>query len=167
MTPSIGGLTVAAILAATASAAVADPSPSSAVDASQISQPLNPDGSARRAASAADAGQISAPKPNGAAPAQLTAAKPRADAPPALSTAAQSRDATTAPIKGHDRCDPANGASARQSECDNILDQKGDQFSPPEQATARTADTDAPASNLVNDIVNGGTGSVVTAPTTP
>jgi hypothetical protein len=165
--PSIGGLALAAILAAPASAAFADPSPSSAVDASQISQPLNPDGSARRAASAADAGQISTAKPNGGAPAQLTAAKPRADAPPALSTVAQSRDATASPIKGHDRCDPANGASANRPECDDILDRKADQFDPPEQATAQTVDPDASASSLVNHIVNGGTGSVVTAPTTP
>ena len=94
---------------------------------------------------------------------QLSSTMASVSAPPPLSRPSQGRDTNVAAIRGHDRCDPAAPTSG-QAACDNILDQKGDQFAPPEQETAKTANTDAPADDLVNNIVSSGTGTVVIAP---
>jgi hypothetical protein len=113
---------------------------------------------------AANADQIGASSSTTVGASQLSSTMASVSAPPALSRPSQGRDTNVSAIHGHDRCDPAAPTSG-QAACDNILDQKGDQFAPPEQATAKTANTDAPADDLVNNIVSSGTGTVVIAPT--
>lgn len=135
----------------------ADSSPSSATDAGQISVPAR--------AGDLNAGQISASPsaPTGAR--QLTKAPPNVDAPAPLSTASQGRNTSIAAVKGHDRCDATPGRPAQRPECARIIENRVEEFSAPApDQTAAKVDPDATASGLVNDIVNGGTGTVVTLP---
>jgi hypothetical protein len=162
-------LACAAHAAPAPSVAADNAPPAASVDAGQISAPAGPAvGSGQIPASvrpgSVDAGQISSSQPSVAPPAQISSTLASVSAPPPLSTEAQSRDTKASAIRGHDRCDPAAGASAEQPACANILDQKADQFPPPPTADAKVANPDAPASSLVNDIVTGGTGSVVQPP---
>jgi hypothetical protein len=112
------------------------------------------------------AGQIVAPSGGPAlAPAQLTGLRPRADAPPRLSDPSQDRNINVAIVKGHDRCDPAAGASAHRPECARIIDNRADAFAnASEDQLAPVVHSDAPASSMVNDILNSGTGTVVALP---
>jgi len=121
---------------------------------------------ARPGAADVSAGQITTPSGDAAtAPNQLTGTRPRADAPPPLSARSQGRNTNIAVVKGHDRCDPAAGASAGRPECARIIDNRADAFAgAPEDQLAPVVHSDAPASSMVNDILNGGTGSVVALP---
>jgi hypothetical protein len=119
-----------------------------------------------RGAADVSAGQIVTPSGGRAlAPAQLVGQGPRADAPARLSDPSQDRNINVAIVKGHDRCDPAAGASARRPECARIIDNRTDAFAgAPEDHLAPVVHSDAPASSMVNDILNGGTGTVVALP---
>jgi hypothetical protein len=126
-------------------------------DPGQISAP------ARRA----DLGeaQIAAPPKTGATDAaQLTPAAPTAEASAALSTPNQGRNTNLGAVGGHDRCDPAETPHADHSGCDQIIDNHADAFANVRRSDAAIVDPDAPAPNIVNDIVNGGTGTVVSIP---
>jgi hypothetical protein len=170
-TSSAASLAFAAlILGWTGASAAPAPVQPTAADtvAAQIPQPPSPgaaaDQIAQPPAAAVQTGQLSVPSTGQTSAEQLSTTMASAAAPPALSTPAEGRNAQTAPIHGHDRCDPAAGSSAVQPACAHILDGTAGQFSAPTTETARTANPDAPASALVNDIVGGGTGSVVIAP---
>jgi len=117
-------------------------------------------------ASSVGASQISTPTATTSAPPQVSSSKLNASAPPALSNVGQGRNAAVAPIKGHDRCDAAAGGSAAQPECANILDNRSDDFTNTSQTAAvpQTPPTDKTSSGLVDDVVNGGTGTVVPLP---
>jgi hypothetical protein len=131
---------------------------SSGTDTDQISSPAGGAG--------VTAGQIGGPSRGAAiAPSQLTRPLPRADAPSPLSAPGQGRNTSIAAVKGHDRCDPAGGASANQPECARIIDNRANEFAAPAQEQSQPAvHPDATSSGLVNDILNGGTGSVVVLP---
>jgi hypothetical protein len=154
-----------ALAAALSTGAATDGSPADKTSAPNISAPTSSSTDAGQIASphggAATAGQIST---GGAATSagQITTPTSNVSGTTQLSPTVYSVNA--AAIRGHDRCDPAAGASAGSAECRNTLEQHADQFAPPAEV-APVANTDAPAANLVNDIVNSGTGSVVVAPT--
>jgi hypothetical protein len=128
------------------------------MDPGQISPP------ARRAD--LGAAQIGgAPKAGATDAAQLTQAAPTAEATPGLSTPNQGRNTRLGAVGGHDRCDPAEATRADAATCDQIIDNHADAFAnTPRRPDAAIVDPDAPAPNIVNDIVNGGTGSVVSIP---
>ncbi|HEY5006793.1 MAG TPA: hypothetical protein VII42_02245 [Caulobacteraceae bacterium] len=142
---------------ALAPAPIVAPIPSAAV-ADQIA--------ARPVAADVDAGQITGASGKSATAAnQLTGSRPRADAPPQLSARGQDRSTNIAAVRGHDRCDPAAGASARRPECARIIDNRADEFARPgDDQTAPVVHADAPPSSMVDDIVNGGTGTIVALP---
>jgi hypothetical protein len=77
----------------------------------------------------------------------------------------QGRNPSVAAVDGHDRCDPTAGTSADQAACAHILDQRANEFSNGAAAPPPTqVPTDASSSGLVNDVVTGGTGTVVPLP---
>jgi hypothetical protein len=106
-----------------------------------------------------------APKAGGIDAAQLTQTAPTAEAAPGLSTPNQGRNTRLGAVGGHDRCDPAETHPADHAACDQIIDNHADAFATtPRRPDAAIVDPDAPAPNIVNDIVNGGTGTVVSIP---
>ena len=155
--------------------ACAAQSTATSVDESQI-----PPAARSQAARPMDAGQISAPTattdvsagqivagPRTAATgaSQLTARSRQVDSSLSMSTPAQGRNTNMAVVKGHDRCDPAAGKQADSAGCDQIIENRADEFTPPATgASASIVNTDAAAPDIVKDIVNGGTGTVVTLP---
>jgi hypothetical protein len=112
------------------------------------------------------AGQIAAPRKAAVIDAgQLTNVGPTAEATPSLSSKAEGRNTRVGMVGGHDRCDAAAGASADRSGCDRIPDGRADEFGAVRsQNVPIVVDPDAPAPDLVDDIVNGGTGTVVSVP---
>jgi hypothetical protein len=150
-------------------------SAATSVDESQI-----PQGARSQAARPMDAGQISAPAASSDVSAgqivatprtaaiganQLTARSRGVDPGPSVSTPAQGRNTNVAVVKGHDRCDPAAGKQADSAGCDQLIENRADEFTAPAtDASAKVVNTDAAAPDIVKDIVNGGTGSVVTLP---
>ena len=111
------------------------------------------------------AGQLSSTaKAGAAAAAQVTSVRPRIDAPPPLA-GAQRRDTRVAPVAGHDRCDPALAGPEREADCTAIAERRADDFAGPTQDRSAVAvDPAKPPADLVDGIVNGGTGSVVQLP---
>ncbi len=142
---------------ALAPAPIASRTPSAAVADQIVAKPVAVD---------IDAGQITGASGKAATAAnQLSGSQARADAPPQLSARGQGRNTDIAAIRGHDRCDPAAGASARRPECAWIIDNRADEFARPGgDQTAPVVHADAPPSSMVNDIVNGGTGTIVALP---
>ena len=134
-------------------AAAAQPHAAS-IDANQISSPQR----------GADVGasQIGAAGTGLTATGQLTQTKPTSEAAPSLSTPGQGRNTAVAAVKGHDHCDPAAGHSAAHPDCAHIIDNRGAEFAnqTPDQA-APAVHADASSDGLVDDVVNGGTGTVV------
>jgi hypothetical protein len=128
------------------------------MDAGQISGPA--------ASSDVSAGQIVAtPRTAAIGANQLTARSRGVDPGPSMSTPAQGRNTNMAVVRGHDRCDPAAGKQADSTGCDQIIENRVDEFTPPATGAAATVvNTDAAAPDIVKDIVNGGTGSVVSIP---
>ena len=122
--------------------------------------------SAATTSGAVSAGQIAAaPGAGSLAPSQLTAPTHSTESSSPVSRLNQGRNVSVTAIAGHDRCDPVAGQQADRSGCDRIIENRADEFStpaPPPPATV--VNTDAPAPDIVNDIVNGGTGTVVTLP---
>lgn len=137
------------------------PTAAASTNVGQISAP---------AAASVNASQVSAapspgPQSAASAPSQLSPIVRSVEPSPALSSASQGRTAVVTVVSGHDRCDSADPSAARRAECAAILDRRAEQFTNAGAvAPVTTADPDAPASSLVNDIVNSGTGSVVVAP---
>jgi hypothetical protein len=149
---------LAAVMLCSAGQAQAAGPDSSQIDTGQIV-------AARRAADVS-AGQIIQPSQASAISAsQLTRSLPRADAPAPLSTPAQGRNTSITAVKGHDRCDPAWTAGASKADCARIIDNRAGEFAPsaPDQSEpiVHPAGT---SSGLVDDILNGGTGSIVVLP---
>jgi len=94
-------------------------------------------------------------------PAQLTRPARRADAPADLSARQQGRNLALPQVKGRDRCDPAAGAGADTATCVRIMQDQSAWPPAPSSTPAVTVNPNATPAGLVNDIVNGGTGSVV------
>jgi hypothetical protein len=113
-----------------------------------------------------DAGQISGASLKAATSInQLSGAQPRVEAPAQLPSHSQGRDTSVGAIGGHDRCDPAAGASAHRPDCARIIDNRADEFAHAgDDQAAPAVNANAPAASMVNDIVNGGTGTIVTLP---
>jgi hypothetical protein len=128
------------------------------MDAGQISAPA--------AGSDISAGQIVAtPRTAAIGANQLTVRSRGVDPGPSVSSPAQGRNTNVTLVKGHDRCDPAAGKQADSADCDQIIENRADEFAPPATgASASVVNTDAAAPDIVKDIVNGGTGTVVTLP---
>ena len=128
------------------------------MDAGQISGPA--------ASQDVSAGQIAAgPRTGATGASQLTTRSRQVDSSLSMSTPAQGRNTSIDVVKGHDRCDPAAGRQADSAGCDQIIENRADEFTPPATgASASVVNTDAAAPDIVKDIVNGGTGTVVTLP---
>lgn len=132
--------------------------PAASTDAGQIST---------AAGSPVDGGQITGRTRSLASEPQLSPTLQKVEAPPPLSSSDQSRNTATAAIHGHDHCDPAAGPSSNAPDCARILDNRADEFANTEPAGPAPVDTDKSQTGLVDDIVNGGTGTVVTLPPPP
>lgn len=111
-----------------------------------------------------DAAQIASAPSSAVSTPQLSQVLHTADAPSGPATVADGRSATVAPIKGHDHCDAAAPGGADKPECKQILDAKADTFTPSVALQPAPVDTRVDSSDLVNTIVNGGTGTVVSLP---
>ena len=106
-----------------------------------------------------------APKVGAVDAAQLVTSGPSVDASPSLSTPSQGRNTRVGVVGGHDRCDPAEARPSDSTDCDQIIERRADAFAAPHRRTdPAMVDPDAPAPNIVNDIVNGGTGTIVSMP---
>jgi hypothetical protein len=110
-------------------------------------------------------GQIGGPaRGQASAPRQVSGSGRTAAAPPPLSSPSQGRNTAVGVVSGHDRCDPT-AASAQSPECAQIADRKPDELAPEPASQAPTiADTQSDSASLVNSILSGGTGTVVTLP---
>ena len=157
LTAAVPALILAAVLAGAASAQTASPAPTGAakITETQIAAP---------ARTAIGADQVSAPASSAAVGTQqLSQVMRTTDAPVGPGTVADSRDTSAAPIKGRDHCDaPANAPV--KAECAQILDSRADNFATAQPEQPAPVDTQTSSTNLVDTIVNGGTGTVVTLP---
>lgn len=128
------------------------------------------------AAPAVEAGQIGPVRGTSVDPGQITTMGPPPVSapqipPPAEGTgvaagakgAERPRSVVVAPVRGQDRCDPATRGQSRPVDCDAILDRRAADFG---TGTSQPvpADPNRSAAGLVDDVVNGGTGTVVTLP---
>ncbi len=153
---SLAGLGLALLIAAATASAQPAPSPQASVTEGQVPPPQG---------SAVDTDQIS-PTTTKVTQSQLSAIMRTADAPNGPTTVGQGRNAAVAPIKGQDHCDAAVEGAAAKPECAAILDRQAASFTPPPPAPSSAApvNTNTDATGLVDSIVNGGTGTVVTLP---
>jgi hypothetical protein len=136
---------------------IAGSQPSPVTDTGQISSP----------ATASDVNTGQAPGPSHAAStaaSQLSGTSRAAEAPAPVSTPAQGRNTSLTAVDGHDRCDAAARRQADRSGCDRIIEKRADEFASPPPPSPTISNPDTPAPDLVNDILNGGTGSVVALP---
>jgi hypothetical protein len=139
------------------SASPPPPSPQASVNAGQVATPNS---------SSVDTDQISPTRAASVGQTQVNGSGRTADAPAGPSSVSQGRNAAVAPIKGRDHCDPAAGSTTAKPECAQILDQRADSFNGAPAPQPAPVDTSArtDSSSLVDSIVNGGTGTVVTLP---
>jgi hypothetical protein len=148
-------IALALTVLAAGAARAAPPDPAASVTAGQVSAPRS---------TAVGADQIAAPQAGVTSEQQLSRTLAPVDAPSGGSTPGRGRDTTVARIGGHDHCDPATPGADKSPECARILEQNADAFAQSQPVAPAPVDTNANATGLVDSIVNGGTGSVVTLP---
>ena len=134
---------------------------------SVAAQPKASAGAGGRAGDAADTDQITTSM-HGAATVgegQLSERSRDVTAPLSGLTPTDGRSTSIAGVDGRDRCEGNSSSPAVTEACAHILDSRAADFPGPDRSgPAATFDPDKDASGLVDDVVNGGTGTVVTLP---
>ncbi|MGH6993029.1 MAG: hypothetical protein ACRED8_02855 [Caulobacteraceae bacterium] len=117
------------------------------------------------APSPVESGQIAPSAPDAAAaPAQVSPPDRGVAARPLPPSARGARAVYLPPVHGADRCDPAH-RSRNEAACRRLLENRTEEFAHPRASeTIAAPKPDASASDLVNDILHGGTGEVVGLP---